>query len=719
MTTCIAHVFLDERFDAQSATSLEKTIRVDGIGVSNMIEKRISPPLPSGKYQYRLLMAWLLVCCFVLPFIEAPAFAASAKSKYYTAERCALELRKNPNHQKYRDRWLNCIKKYLAVYRHDPHGPWAASGLYNAGLLYGELYKHSYLESDRQESLDLLGRVVRHFPKSGYSAKAKTAIKRVEGKEIERVEPTPKRPSAEQWLERARANDQRLEKDPKLQRYRDQWIKSITAYRNAYQADPDGPNAPAAMYGLADSYARLYKWSRSEVDRNQSHRTLEDLVQQFPRSPFAAKARNELAMTAPSSPYAVASDDISEMIRSADGDTRTPVSAQADTVDSGTAVVEGLRFWSNPRYTRVVIDANLDTIFTYHELREDPSLKKPQRIYIDVHNSRLSKDLQKVVPINDNLLSDARAGQYKSDTVRVVVDIKSSKTFKIFSLKNPFRIVLDVWGEDNSDTANTASETPDLVARSNGKIPPSAIVKQLALGVRRIVIDPGHGGKDYGAPGYLKGVHEKKVVLQIGKRLAKKIREQLKCDVVMTRSSDTFLSLEERTAIANTQGADLFISIHTNASPDKRAYGIETFILNLATDDEAIRVAARENATSLKNISDLDSILKDLMNNAKVSESTRLASYVQQGTLKSLRKEYSNIRSKGVKKAPFYVLLGAEMPSILIETSFISNPRECKRLTNGHYQDKLCQGIVDGIKRYIEETNPMALHKLRKEDEQG
>ncbi len=684
-----------------------------------MIEKRISHDIRRRRYTCVFLLAWLTVCCFFFTAVTTPVWAATVKSKYYTAERCALDLRKSPNLQKYRERWIRCIKKYLAVYRHDPHGPWAAAGIYNAGVMYGELYHHSYLESDRQESLDLLGRVVRHFPKSGYSAKAETAIDQMTGTAAKRIEPTPQRPSAAQWLDRARANDSRLEQKPALQKYRDQWIKSITAYRNAYQADPGGPLAPEAMYGMAGSYAGLYKWSRSEVDRNQSQKTLEDLVQQFPKSPYAEKARSDLAMKAPSSPYAASSDVISEILSSADSDTRTPVSVNPDSVSGDTAIVEGLRFWSNPRYTRVVIDANLDTIFTYHELREDPSLGKPQRIYIDVHNSRLSKDLQKVVPINDNLLSDARAGQYKSDTVRVVVDIKSSKTFKIFSLKNPFRIVLDVWGADTIETASNADTLPITIGDSNGKLPPSAIVKQLALGVRRIVIDPGHGGKDYGAPGYLKGIHEKKIVLQIGKRLAEKIRSQLNCDVVMTRDSDTFLSLEERTAIANTQGADLFISIHTNASPDKRAYGIETFILNLATDDEAIRVAARENATSLKNISDLDSILKDLMNNAKVSESTRLATYVQQGALNGLRKEYGNIRSKGVKKAPFYVLLGADMPSILIETSFISNPRECKRLTNGHYQDKLCQGIVDGIKRYIEETNPMALRKPGMEEDEG
>jgi N-acetylmuramoyl-L-alanine amidase len=280
------------------------------------------------------------------------------------------------------------------------------------------------------------------------------------------------------------------------------------------------------------------------------------------------------------------------------------------------------------------------------------------------------------------------------------------KTYKIFSLKNPFRIVLDVWGI--STDATQASKPAIRVKPGKGQIPPGAIAKQLALSVRRIVIDPGHGGKDYGAPGYLKGVHEKHVVLAIAKRLQQMLRSQLKCEAVLTRSRDKYLSLEERTAMANTQDADLFISIHTNASSDRRAHGIETYILNLATDDEAIRVAARENATSTKNISDLDTILKSLMNNAKVSESTRLASYVQQSMARSLKRKYKQVRSKGIKQAPFYVLLGADMPSILIETSFISNPKECKRLVSKSYQKQLCQGIIDGIRRYIKETNPTA-----------
>jgi len=189
--------------------------------------------------------------------------------------------------------------------------------------------------------------------------------------------------------------------------------------------------------------------------------------------------------------------------------------------------------------------------------------------------------------------------------------------------------------------------------------------------------------------------------------------------VVLTRDSDTYLSLEERTAIANTKYADLFVSIHTNASPNTKAHGVETFILNLATDDESIRVAARENATSTKNISDLDSILKDLMQNAKVTESTRLASYVQQGALTRMKKMNGAIRDKGVKKAPFYVLLGAEMPSILFEAGFISNAAECRRLISADYQDLLCQGIVDGIKRYIEDIHPMAISHPTDPNEQG
>jgi N-acetylmuramoyl-L-alanine amidase len=372
--------------------------------------------------------------------------------------------------------------------------------------------------------------------------------------------------------------------------------------------------------------------------------------------------------------------------------------------------VTNLRHWSNPNYTRVVVDVDKETSYLHHLLKKDPSIKKPQRLYVDLSNSRLGKNIRKSIPIHDDLLSDARAGQYTKDSVRVVVDIKSFETYKIFSLKDPFRIVIDVWGSKSARGPRTPA--PSARTKKGGKIPPGSLAKQLALGVRRVVIDPGHGGKDYGAPGYLRGVHEKKVTLQIARRLAKKIKTELGLQVILTRNSDRFLTLEERTAFANTKSADLFISIHTNASRDRRAYGLETYFLNLATDEEAIRVAAMENATSTKNISDLQKILFDLMQNAKINESSRLASFVQTAMVGHLRtKRYTRVKSKGVKQAPFYVLLGAQMPSILIETGFISNPRECKRLVSTKFQDRLAEGIIQGIRNYIKATSPTALRK--------
>jgi N-acetylmuramoyl-L-alanine amidase len=391
--------------------------------------------------------------------------------------------------------------------------------------------------------------------------------------------------------------------------------------------------------------------------------------------------------------------------------------ASAGTGRAGRTVNE-LRFWSNPNYTRVVIDTDGKVPYFHRLLKKDPDLKKPQRLYVDLRNARLRKDFPSVVSINDNLLINARAGQYKQDTVRVVVDIKSFETYKIFSLMNPFRIVIDVWGQHPGPQPASASRTAAARAPQE-KIPPGSLTRSLALGVSRIVIDAGHGGKDPGARGYYRGAREKDITLSIAKKLAKKVKARLGCEVILTRDKDQFLTLEERTALANTENADLFVSIHVNAHRNKNAYGTETYLLNLATDEESIRVAAMENATSTKNISDLQTILMELMQNAKINESSRLAGYVQSHMVGHLRKKYSQVKDKGVKQAPFYVLLGAQMPAILVETAFISNPRECKRLMDPNYQDRLCDGIVRGIEKYIQETAPTAYRPVQVPQPQG
>ena len=526
-----------------------------------------------------------------------------------------------------------------------------------------------------------------------------------------------------------------LQKAPRLQKYRDQWMRCIEKFQDVYRNEPRGPWAAVGLYMSGKLYTELYKRSGKASDKQEAVDNFQRVVKRYPSSSYNAKAKSALneigdalAAKAPRKKFkpkkslkhltigrVAGGPEVSEDRR--DAEPRPikmrpePAEIPRHAPETGAAVpdkvVTGLRYWSNPSYTRVVVDASDETDFQENLLKPDPKLNTPRRLYVDLADARLGKDVDKIIPINDNLLKDARAGQYTPDTVRVVIDIKTFETYKIFPLKNPFRIVIDVWGEQT-----VAKASPERIATpipGNEKVGPGDLARQFALGVSRIVIDPGHGGKDYGAPGYLKGVHEKYLVLDIAKKLKKMIEKEIGCEVYLTRDSDRFLTLEERTAIANTREADLFISLHTNASRDNRAYGIETYYLNLATDDEAIRVAAMENATSKKNISDLEAILNDLMQNTKIQESTRLASFVQKNLYRHIKRKYKKVRNKGVKQAPFYVLLGARMPAILVETSFISNPTECKRLVDPKYQAHLCEAIVKGVREYIKATTPTAL----------
>ncbi len=218
-------------------------------------------------------------------------------------------------------------------------------------------------------------------------------------------------------------------------------------------------------------------------------------------------------------------------------------------------------------------------------------------------------------------------------------------------------------------------------------------------GLRLIVVDAGHGGRDPGAIGPNR-VMEKTVTLQLAKKLAEKLRAELGVKVLLTRSDDRFLELKERTAYANRVEADLFISLHANASLSSRTYGLETYFLNLSKNNQAAEVAARENGTSLEDVSNLEAILFDLMANAKINESSRLAAEVQQAMVAGLRPHFNRIKDLGVRQGPFHVLLGATMPSVLVEVAFISNSREEKRLTNKKYQEKVAQSIVAGVKSF-------------------
>ncbi len=383
-------------------------------------------------------------------------------------------------------------------------------------------------------------------------------------------------------------------------------------------------------------------------------------------------------------------------------------SDQTSATTRPSAVLNEMKHWSNPDYTRISLELDRDVTWETHELGKSAP-GKPGRIYIDLKRTHLGKSV-KDITIGDGLLKGARVGQYKAEVVRVVLDTENIKDYKIFPLSDPARLVIDVRGERPTEISRlepVVSAMPErVVVPKLDELPavtekkPKPAKKTVISKIRRIVVDPGHGGHDPGAVGP-SGIQEKDVVLAIGLKLRDLLKEELGLDVIMTRSTDVFIPLEERTAIANKVGADLFLSVHANAAPSRSAAGIETYYLNLAKTDKVAQLAAKENGTSLEKVSVLQAILFDLMANYKLNDSAHLADDVQKALHKKIRSRHSDVKNLGVKQGPFYVLVGASMPSILVETAFLSNAAEEARLRDPAYQEFTAEGILEGVRNYI------------------
>ena len=339
---------------------------------------------------------------------------------------------------------------------------------------------------------------------------------------------------------------------------------------------------------------------------------------------------------------------------------------------AGKIDVTDIRYWSYPDYTRVVISLTDNPDYAGNRLAN------PDRLYFDIKNSRLKKELQKTISVGNGMLKTVRAGQFNDSTVRVVLDLDKMTDYKVLTMEEPTRLIVDIYGE-----------------------------KQAASVKKRIVLDPGHGGHDPGAVGP-KNLYEKDVVLDIALKLRKILADDPNLEIFLTRETDVFIPLEQRTTIAISKNADLFLSIHANASPRREAKGIETYFLNWTNDEEAMKVAARENAISLKKMKKLndgknllDDMLSSLRRDSKRDESLKLAHFVQQNMVSSLNRNYNHIVDHGVKQALFYVLFGADMPSVLVEVSFISNPIEEKLLSKDGYRSELAKSIASGINKYM------------------
>jgi len=227
-----------------------------------------------------------------------------------------------------------------------------------------------------------------------------------------------------------------------------------------------------------------------------------------------------------------------------------------------------------------------------------------------------------------------------------------------------------------------------------------SLTRVLGLKIGKIVIDPGHGGHDTGTIGP-HGLEEKDLVLEVSMRLGKLLESHLGAQIIYTRDDDSFIPLETRTAIANREGADLFISVHANSSRDPQARGVETYYLNFTSSPEALEVAARENAVSEESIHELQDLVKKIALKEKIEESREFAVDVDQSLHGGLRAKSPGLPDRGVKKAPFIVLIGANMPSILAEISFLSNPADERRLKTAEYRERIAEALYRGIAKYV------------------
>ena len=421
------------------------------------------------------------------------------------------------------------------------------------------------------------------------------------------------------------------------------------------------------------------------------------------------------------------------------------------------ATIKDIRRVVLPDAVRITIE--LDAEVPFHDER----IPDPDRVFVDLPATRAAAPLlDRTIRFTSDadIVRQVRFGRHPNSTTRVVLDAAGVTSYSVYPLYAPYRLVIDCVRTPAAAATSGTSPAPavppppallkahaptkewlrraptmspraaSLIASAHdmpaaapplpkiadvaagaplpGAVavaPPArngsgglSIARQLGLGVSRIVIDPGHGGHDSGAKG--KGVTEAELVLDVALRLEKLLLKVAGVEVILTRRTDEFIPLPDRTAIANRESADLFLSVHANASPNPQAHGVETYFLNFANNSSAAAVAARENAASTLAMGEMPDLVKSIALNNKVDESRDFATHVQHAMAERLRASNKLLKDLGVKQAPFVVLIGATMPSVLAEISFVTNPQEAKLLKSGAYRQKIAESLFNAIRKY-------------------
>ncbi|MDP9337513.1 MAG: N-acetylmuramoyl-L-alanine amidase [Acidobacteriota bacterium] len=497
----------------------------------------------------------------------------------------------------------------------------------------------------------------------------------------------------------------------------------------------------------------LKRYPRSSRKREAQEGVAELALLQHGAKPAPAPAPAGSPLTAASLP---SDENISDL----------PPLSPASGAARGIPRVRRIRASATDDSARVTID--LESVVAYSSGR----LAKPDRIFFDLRDARIPLEVaRESVKVDGDILTAVRAAQNQNHTVRVVLDVDHVKEYGVSTTDNPPQLLIDLFRKSLPASAAKvarASHTSDmkrapvesLLARADEaaveavnvkseatprNLPPvtpaaagpapknsksaaksdfdppaappqptrdghSTLTRALGLKIGRIVIDAGHGGHDTGTIGPT-GLMEKDLCLDVALRLGKIIKQRLPgAEVVFTRADDSFIPLEERTAIANEAHADLFISIHANSSQDHGARGIETYYLNLKGSPEAMEVAARENAVSNVGVHDLEDLIKKIARNEKIDESREFAEDIQNSLASRVQKTAKTVKNRGVRKAPFVVLIGADMPSILTEISFLSNPADEQLLKKPEHRQRVAEGLYQGVASYLQSLNSVTLN---------
>jgi N-acetylmuramoyl-L-alanine amidase len=526
----------------------------------------------------------------------------------------------------------------------------------------------------------------------------------------------------------------------------------VAGYETFVRQYPRSPSSGEALWRAARLSTEAFQAFGDAEEQAAATKLLQTIRSDYPASTFAKQAPAQLAKAQEPSPH------IAPKPRPVPRPIPQPsqiASVSAPPGSAKIATITDIRRAVMRDVVRVVIELDREVVF------HDERLDNPSRVFLDLPSTRALAPLKDQTLRFDgdaDPVRQVRIGRHPNNTIRVVLETSGVSSYSVYPLYNPYRLVIDClratreasldalptfpppskplplanlparrldgWSAGlparipaaaaalaaarieapapnlpaSAVAATAATPTLPLGAPSRNLAGGLSIARQLGLGVSRIVIDPGHGGHDPGAKG--SDTSEAELVLDVSIRLEKLLETIPGVEVVLTRRSDEYVSLQERTAIANRENADLFLSIHANASSSPQVQGVETYVLNFATTLSAAGVAARENAASGQSMGELPDVVKTIALNNKLDESRDLAAFVQREMVAKLRPANKALRDLGVKQAPFVVLIGAAMPSVLTEIAFMTNAQDAKLLKSSSYRQKIAAALFDAIRTY-------------------